>query len=65
MPIHRDTSKIIKMANTALLQGQRVTSPGGPGEVVETIGDKVIVKLDTGETNTYPSTEVADDSSAG
>ncbi len=32
------------MANTALLKGQRITSPGGPGEVIETIGDKVVVK---------------------
>lgn len=53
------------MANTALLKGQRVTSPGGPGEVVETIGDQVTVKLDSGETKTYLSAEVADDSSAG
>jgi hypothetical protein len=31
----------------ALLKGQRITSPGGPGEV-ETIGDEVVVKLDKG-----------------
>jgi hypothetical protein len=49
----------------ALLKGQRITSPGGPGEVIETISDKVVVKLDSGETNTYTSTEVEDDSSAG
>jgi hypothetical protein len=59
------TSSIQYMNNLALLKGQRVTSPGGPGEVIETIGDKVVVKLDTGETNTYPSAEVADDSNAG
>lgn len=53
------------MDNTALLKGQRITSPGGPGEVIETIGDKVVVKLDIGETSTYPSIVVGDDSDAG
>lgn len=48
-----------------LLKGQRVISPDGPGEVIETIGDKVIVGLDNGETSTYPLAEVADNSSAG
>jgi hypothetical protein len=49
----------------ALLKGQRITSPGGPGEVIETIGDKVVVQLDSGETSTYSSDEVSDDSNAG
>ena len=53
------------MDNTALLKGQRITSPAGPGEVIEIIGDKVVIKLDTGETNTYPSANVEDNSSAG
>jgi len=48
-----------------VLKGQRITSPGGPGEVIETIGDKVIVKLDIGQTSAYPSAEVADNSNAG
>ncbi|UOE47923.1 hypothetical protein MTO98_26280 [Mucilaginibacter sp. SMC90] len=47
------------------LKGQRVLSPGGKGEVLETIGDKVVVKLDSGEIRTYPSGDVEDDSSAG
>jgi hypothetical protein len=35
-------------------KGQRVITPGGKGEVLETIGDKVVVKLDSGEVSTYP-----------
>jgi uncharacterized protein YueI len=47
------------------LKGQRIISPDGKGEVLETIGDKVVVKLDSGEVRTYPSNDVEDDSSAG
>lgn len=47
------------------LKGQRVISPEGKGEVLETIGDKVVVKLDSGEVRTYPSNDIEDDSSAG
>lgn len=46
-------------------KGQRVICPGGKGEVLETIGDKVVVKLDSGEVKTYPSTDIEDDSNAG
>lgn len=53
------------MESSALPKGQRITSPEGPGEVVEIIGDKVVVKLDSGATATFPSEEVEDDSSAG
>jgi preprotein translocase subunit YajC len=53
------------MSNTALLKGQRITSPGGPGEVIEIIGDKVVVKLDNEETKTFASDEITDDSNAG
>jgi hypothetical protein len=53
------------MDSPAFPKGQRVTSPGGPGEVIEVIGDKVVVKLDSGETNTFPADDVEDDSSAG
>jgi hypothetical protein len=49
----------------ALPKGQRVTSPEGPGEVIELIGDKVVVKLDNGETKTFPSGELVDESSPG
>ena len=50
---------------SALLKGQRVTSPEGPGEVLETSGDHVVVKLDSGDDHTFPIEEVTDDSSAG
>lgn len=53
------------MNNEALPKGQRVTSPEGPGEVIEIIGDKVVIKLDSGETATFPSDKVEDDSNAG
>jgi myosin-like protein len=46
-------------------KGQKICSPEGPGEVIEIIGDKVVVKLDNGETKTFPSDDIADDSSAG
>ena len=36
----------------------RITSPGGPGEVLTTFGDKVVVKLDNGETTTLPVDQV-------
>jgi uncharacterized protein YueI len=47
------------------LKGQRVVSPDGKGEILETIGDKVVVKLDSGEVRTYASGDIEDDSSAG
>jgi len=53
------------MENTALPKGLRITSPDGSGEVIEVIGDKVVVKLDAGETKTFPSDKVEDDGSAG
>jgi hypothetical protein len=53
------------MESSALPKGQRITSPEGSGEVVEIIGDKVVVKLDSGATTIFSSDEVEDDSSAG
>ena len=53
------------MSNTALLKGQRITSPEGAGEVIEITGDKVVVKLDNGETKTFVADEITDDSNAG
>jgi hypothetical protein len=53
------------MNNQALPKGQRVTTPQGPGYVVEVIGKKVAVKLDNGQTQTFPLEDVSDDSSAG
>ena len=47
------------------LFGQRILTPSGEGEVVETIGDKVVVKLDTGSKETFASDDVQDNNSAG
>ena len=33
------------------LKGQRVISPVGDGEVIDAIGDKIVVKLDSRDTN--------------
>lgn len=40
-----------------------MATPEG-GEVVDTIGDKIIVKLDYGHTQAFPSDDVHDDTSA-
>jgi hypothetical protein len=53
------------MDSPAYPKGLRITSPGGPGEVIEVTGDNVVVKLDTGEIKTFRSDDVIDDSSAG
>lgn len=53
------------MANSGLIKGQKVSSPEGPGEVLETRGDKIVVKLESGTTVEYPSDEITDESSAG
>jgi len=37
------------------LKGQRVITPEGEGEVTDAIGDKIVVKLDSGATQTFPS----------
>ncbi|MBD1395517.1 DUF892 family protein [Mucilaginibacter glaciei] len=38
--------------------GQRITSPEGSGEVLTTFGDKVVLKLDNGETTTLPADQI-------
>jgi uncharacterized protein (TIGR02284 family) len=38
--------------------GQRITSPDGSGEVLTTFADKVVLKLDNGETTTLPVAQV-------
>jgi preprotein translocase subunit YajC len=53
------------MGNSGLLKGQRVNSPGGFGEVIETIGDTVVVKLDNGTTCTFAIDDITDESNAG
>lgn len=47
------------------LKGQRVISPDGEGEVLDAIGDKIVVKLDNGQTETFPADQLQDDSNAG
>ena len=47
------------------IKGNRVTTPDGSGEVVETIGYKVNVKLDDGRVQSYSRNDVTDHSSAG
>jgi hypothetical protein len=47
------------------LKGQRVITPDGEGEVVDAIGDNIEVKLDNGETQTFPSGELTDNNDAG
>jgi len=53
------------MENSQFPKGQRITSPGGPGEVLEVIGEHVTVKLDNGQTQTFSMDEITDDSNAG
>jgi hypothetical protein len=47
------------------LKGQRVISEKGEGEVVDAIGDEIIVKLDSGETETFRYTDLQDNNDAG
>ncbi|WP_186292770.1 hypothetical protein [Mucilaginibacter corticis] len=47
------------------LKGQRVITPEGEGEVADAIGDKVVIKLDNGTTQTFSSNDVHDNNSAG
>ena len=47
------------------LKGQRVITPEGEGQVADAIGDKIVVKLDNGHTQTFPSDDLEDNNSAG
>lgn len=47
------------------LKGQRVITPAGDGEVVDATGDQIDVKLDSGETQSFPSGNLQDNNSAG
>jgi len=53
------------MNEQLFLKGQRVISPDGKGEVIDAIGDKIVVKLDDGQTETFPADQLQDDSNAG
>jgi preprotein translocase subunit YajC len=50
---------------SAIQKGQQVCTPDGGGLVEEIIGEKIVVKLDNGETKTFAEEEITDDSSAG
>lgn len=54
-----------KMDEHLFLKGQRAITPEGEGEVVDAIGDKIVIKLDNGRTETFPSDDVTDNNSAG
>ncbi len=47
------------------LKGQRVITPEGEGEVIDAIGDHIVVKLDKGQTQTFPTDNIQDNNSAG
>ncbi|WP_183564058.1 hypothetical protein [Mucilaginibacter sp. SP1R1] len=53
------------MNEQLFLKGQRVVTPEGKGEVTDAIGDKIVVKLDKGTTETFASADIQDDSNAG
>jgi hypothetical protein len=57
--------KLTKMDEHLFLQGQRVITSKGEGEVVDAIGDKIVVKLDNGSTETFVSDDIQDNNSAG
>lgn len=65
MPSQRAWHSGALMNEQLFLKGQRVLTPAGEGEVIDAIGDKIVVKLDNGKTETFPSDEVQDNSNAG
>jgi hypothetical protein len=47
------------------LNGQRVISEKGEGEVVDAIGNEIIVKLESGETVSFQSADLQHNNDAG
>jgi hypothetical protein len=47
------------------ISAARTASWQGEGEVVDAIGDKIVVKLDDGRTQNFPSDDLQDNNSAG
>jgi hypothetical protein len=47
------------------LKGQSVITTSGEGEVVDAVGDKIVVKLKSGKVQTFPADELQDNSNAG
>ena len=57
---HLRRSIIREMDEHLFLKGQRVITPEGEGEVVDAIGDKIVVKLDNGHTQNFSSDDLED-----
>jgi hypothetical protein len=55
----------MNMDEHLFLKGQRVITPEGQGEVIDAIGDHIVVKLDKGATQTFASNDLQDNKSAG
>ncbi|MDB5011589.1 MAG: hypothetical protein JWR67_2372 [Mucilaginibacter sp.] len=53
------------MENSAFVKSQQVITPAGVGEIIEIIGDKVKVKIESGEIKVFKEEEIEDNSSAG
>ena len=55
----------MNMDEHLFLKGQRVITPEGEGEVIDAIGDHIVVKLDKGTTQTFAYDDLQDNTSAG
>ncbi|MCX2478341.1 hypothetical protein OQY15_04520 [Pedobacter sp. MC2016-15] len=53
------------MNEDLFLKGQRVITPDGDGEVVDSIGHTISVKLDSGDIKEFEAEDLRDDNSAG
>lgn len=51
--------------NSGFQKGQKVLTPDGEGLIEDIIGEKVIIKLDSGEIKTYLIDQIEDDSDQG
>jgi hypothetical protein len=51
--------------NANFQEGQKVLAPDGGGLIEEIIGEKITVKLNSGELTTYPADKIEDDSDQG
>jgi hypothetical protein len=51
--------------NTNFQKGQKVLTPDGQGLIEEIIGEKITVKLNSGELRTYTADQLEDDSDQG
>jgi len=50
---------------TNFQKGQQVKTPDGLGTILELLGDKVTVKLESGEEKSYPEEDLEDDADQG